>query len=1431
MAVGEAFLSAFLQVLFDRLASIEFIGLFCGQRYGDLLEQLKITLLTVTALLNDAEEKQFYSPTVEKWLHMAKDAIFDSEDLLDEMATQALKYKLEAESQANSDQVWNWNRVSSSLSPSGRGLDFKLRKIIERLELIAKYKDVLGLKDNIGERSFDGKPRLLATACLVDESCVYGRDGDKEAIIRILLRDEENSNIGVVPIVGMGGIGKTTLAQLVYNDERVDSHFDLKIWACVSYQFDVVKIAKAIVSSVTMKNFDLDNFNLLQVCLKENLIGKRFLLILDDVWNKRNNDWDLLWHPLKAGGRGSKIVVTTRDNDVASSMGTVSPHCLRGLSNEDCWLLLMNQAFENRNMDVCPNLKTIGKEIVKKCEGLPSAVKRLGILLHCRKEEDEWKDILNRKIWDFPEEENDILQTLRLSYHHLPAHLKQCFAFCSVFPVEHQFDKDSLVLLWMAEGLIQQPKGKKRLEEVGDEYFRELVARSFFQESIHNKSLFVMHRLMKELADFVSGEFCFRLEDYIKDNNQKRISEKARHSSYLRGKRDVLARFEALNGTECLRTFLPLDPTGSIGVSFMANNVPYDLLPKLRYLRVLSFNACRISELPDSLGNLKHLRYLDLSHTAIEVLPESTHTLYNLQTLILLECRYLTKLPSKMRNLTNLRHLRISGSRLREMPSQISEMKNLQTLSYFIVGKDSGSGIQELREMTQLQGSLLIAGLQNVVNFIDAMEANLKGKQDLHQLVFQWSNGFADKPQLQDLNMTEYTSTKFPSLGETMDVYTQDMMKLEHKQNSNLDDSRNERVEMLVLEMLQPHHNIKEVAIQDYGGTRFPSWIESPLFSNIKFLRLSNCTKCVYVPALGQLPSLKDLVIEGMERITSIGSEFYGDGYFSALPFPSLETLKFDNMLNWEDWTSYGVEGTEGLLRLQKIEIQNCPKLRKLLHKFSALKKMSIKGCEKLTALPRLSTCHNDIEQDTEYPCLLELSIWGCPNLKELPSLFPSLAILEMDGCQNLTEFPKLPSIRDLELKNFDAGVIQKIDKLTSLTYLRMCEIPKLTHLVEGFFQHMRTLEELRIVNLSELKSLSNMTGLPYLSNLERLEVSECPFLEELPQSFHKLTSLKEFRIWRCPSLVSFPTAGLPPLLSCLEIKDCESLQFLPEGSNSSLEYLTIEGCSSLTSLPTNELSYTLKGLEIHNCINLMSLPNELNNNSLELLRISSCHSIKSFPEGTFSLPTHTSTTAMNLKQLIINNCANLELLPEGLYNLLHLNDLEITGCPLLLSFPEPGLPISMLRSIRLSNCRGLNSLPNHFYSLTSLQELCIDGCSSLVSFPNGGLPANLMSLSVLDCENLKPSFEWGLHRLTCLTSLAFGGCHGLVSFSEEWLLPTSLFSLQLQRLPNLKTLPKGLKYLTSLDNLEIWECDSLQTLPEEETYRMVQNFDFWDVL
>lgn len=380
-----------------------------------------------------------------------------------------------------------------------------------------------------------------------------------------------------------------------------------------------------------------------------------------------------------------------------------------------------------------------------------------------------------------------------------------------------------------------------------------------------------------------------------------------------------------------------------------------------------------------------------------------------------------------------------------------------------------------------------------------------------------------------------------------------------------------------------------------------------------------------------------------------------------------------------------------------------------------------------------------------------------------------------------------------------------------------------LTSLPDGFSHNLIALEELHITHLNHLTTLADKIGLHKLPCLQRMEISDCSLLEELPHSLHRLPSLKELRVWKCPLLETFPSTGLPSTLTGLEIKDCTALHSLPDWKTHdknlslSLEYLIIEGCSLLTHLPRDDLPNTLKELEIQECRSLESLSKDVfHDNSLELLSIVGCHSITCFPA--FHPPIVSSGMITNLKQLIINDCVSLKSLPDGLQNLVNLDHIEIADCPLLLSFPQSGLPLKMLRSLRLSNCRNLKSLPNHMHSsLTSLEGLSIEGCSNVSAFPEGGLPVNLIALSILDCEKLKPTFEWGLHRLAQLTNLVFGGCEELVSFPDEWLLPNTLSSIQLQRLPNLKMLPKGIENLSSLDDLEIWECNSLQTIFDDQ--------------
>jgi hypothetical protein len=170
---------------------------------------------------------------------------------------------------------------------------------------------------------------------------------------------------------------------------------------------------------------------------------------------------------------------------------------------------LQNMHFDS-NSNAFSELEAVGRQIVEKCKGLPLAIKAIGALLWSKLDVDEWNKVLRSELWDLPIEEIGIIPALGLSYKYLPSHLKRCFAYCSIFPKDYAFEKDKLVLLWMAEGLLPQPKNKT-MEEVGDDYFLTLVSRSLFQQS--NRNEYIMHDLVSDLAKFISKQFALSLAD------------------------------------------------------------------------------------------------------------------------------------------------------------------------------------------------------------------------------------------------------------------------------------------------------------------------------------------------------------------------------------------------------------------------------------------------------------------------------------------------------------------------------------------------------------------------------------------------------------------------------------------------------------------------------------------------------------------------------------------------------------------------------------------------------------------------------------------------------------------------------------------------------------------------------------------------------
>ncbi|XP_061360792.1 putative disease resistance protein RGA3 [Gastrolobium bilobum] len=640
------------------------------------LNRLKETLSFIKAVLLDAEQKQQQNNELRVWLRQIKRVFSDAEDIIDDVECEALRKHVVNTYVSNTRKVRRFFSTSNPLVYRLR-MAHQIKDIKQRLDKVAADRHKFGLQTI--ENDTRVVHRREMTHSHVDASDVIGRENDKDKILELLLQhDGDDKSLSVIPIVGMGGLGKTTLAKLVFNDERIDDKsFPLKMWVCVSDNFELEDLLRKILKSDTVssasaptlthqESFKSCDMEQLQHLVRSKLDGKKFLLVLDDVWNRDRVKWVELKNLLQGGAAESKILVTTRSHSVATMVATGSSYELQGLSEDDSLSLFVKWAFKEGEERRYPELSKIGKEIMKKCGGLPLAVRTLGSSLFLKVDMKDWESVRDNEIWKLPQKEGDILPALQLSYDQLPSYLKPCFACFSLFPKDFGFRAFHVIRLWEAHGFLPSPNKNKTPLDFGIELLRELQSRSFLQDFIDfgTACMFKLHDLVLDLAMYVANN-----EFQLINSCGQNIFETAQHLSFV--KNDLHGQTSIPRG---LRTVI--FPEGANDEAFLKT-----LVSRCKYLRFLKLINSEYESLPRSIGKLKHLRYLCLTNNQmLKSLPKSLSKLQNLQALHLSKCPKLQTLPKGIGNLISLRILSISTKQSDFPDNDIAKLTSLEIL-------------------------------------------------------------------------------------------------------------------------------------------------------------------------------------------------------------------------------------------------------------------------------------------------------------------------------------------------------------------------------------------------------------------------------------------------------------------------------------------------------------------------------------------------------------------------------------------------------------------------------------------------------------------------------------------------------------------------------------------------------------------------------
>nr|GMC80624.1 disease resistance protein RPM1-like [Ipomoea batatas] len=677
---------------------------------GDDAQDVKTAFDRLTAVLRVADETEEIDPQVKAWVKIVRELAYDAEDVLDEFLFRFGGGRSSVGFYAKIKNIY----TSVKNLRGRRRLGLQLRRIKARVNNISQEQPKLlttsahSTAHNYNKWWYDSR----GDALLLEESDLVGIENPKHFLVSLLL--DVDDDLRIHSVVGMGGLGKTTLVKRVYDDAKVMNHFQYRVWITISETFKIEELLKDAIKQLVeqtkqkpTQDFEAMDSNKLKEFIKNILLGQRYIIVLDDIWDI--NAWMAIKYSFPRWSFGSRIVITTRNSEIGASTsrethgGVVYP--LEPLSYEDSWTLFCKKTFLGGSCP--PHLVSIAENILKRCDGLPLAIVVIARVLATKSGSiEEWERF--QQSLNIQMESNDRMKSMKnllsLSYYDLPYYLKYCFLYLSIFPEDVIINKNIVIRLWIAEGFIRENNQQVK-EEVAEAYLNELLHRNLIilAEKGRDGRMrgFRVHDILREVILSKSVEQNFTI---IATGQNRKPSNKFRRLAIHRFDDYILECTSSKIHLRSLQLFGPLSS------STVMSSLPKMLTAKYIPLKVLDLRDAKLQEIPEEVFNLFQLKYLSLRRTKLRSVSKSIGRLQNLETLDLKQTDVI-ELPKEILKLCKLRHLLLYRYQYEwsnpwiSMQSfntpKIGELLSLQKLC-FIQASDTNV-VSEIGKLTQLR--------------------------------------------------------------------------------------------------------------------------------------------------------------------------------------------------------------------------------------------------------------------------------------------------------------------------------------------------------------------------------------------------------------------------------------------------------------------------------------------------------------------------------------------------------------------------------------------------------------------------------------------------------------------------------------------------------------------------------------------------------